>query len=164
MLASSVSARASSSEKAEVEEALHDLMREMMLFHRGVARGLGLTLQQAMMLKVLGQEGPRQPSELAETFGITRPAVSVEVAVLERNGWVTRRAAPGNRRSRVVALTPRASRTLRSAMDASRQFFESGMASLSPSERREFARTLRTIVTHLHGQRGGDAAMPGGGR
>ena len=51
-----------------------------------------------------------RPSELAQRAGMTRPSMTELVADLEAKGYVIRRPAVGDARSRVVLLTRRGSR------------------------------------------------------
>ncbi|MGW4643093.1 MarR family winged helix-turn-helix transcriptional regulator [Sphaerisporangium sp. NPDC004334] len=50
--------------------------------------------------------GPVRISELAELLGMTAQGASKVVMEMERVGYVTRRADPGDRRNRYVELTP----------------------------------------------------------
>lgn len=144
-----------------VDEALQALMGEMMVFLRGLALDQGLTLQQLMLLRKIEAEGPQQPSRIADRYGISRSAVSVEISSLERRGWVSRSPVKGNRRGRLASLTPKAQKALRESHERRRAFLESGLAALSPTERRALTRSLWTVVEHLQTQREASGTLPG---
>lgn len=150
------------SDPEALEEALRGLFVELMIFHRGLARDQGLTLQQLMLLKGIESEGPLQPSQIAERYGITRPAASVEISALERRGWVARSLVKGNRRSRLTSLTPKATRVLKQVHEARREFLERGFATLTSSQRHELDLALHVLQRHFQGWR--DAARPASGR
>ncbi len=107
---------ASPAESGAVWDALSSLVMETMMFHRQWARRQGLTPLQFTVLKSLDAQGPLQPSQIADQFGISRSAVSSEINTLEAGGWVLRTHPSGNRRTRLTSLTPRARRVLRTAV------------------------------------------------
>src|SRR3954465_8448754 len=59
----------------------------------------------ASVLATLRDTGPRRITELAESEGIAQPTVTTLVGRLERDGFVERRADPGDARAVLAHLT-----------------------------------------------------------
>ena len=62
--------------------------------------------------------GPRAVGEVANDLGVTSQAISKTVAELERLGYVERRAADGDARRRLIALTDRGHAAVQAGRDA----------------------------------------------
>lgn len=69
-------------------------------------------------LRRAGAPYERTPGELAEHTMITTGGMTKRLDRLERAGLVTRRAADGDGRARIVALTPRGRETIDAAVTA----------------------------------------------
>lgn len=67
---------------------------------------LGVNLHQSRALRVIGEEGPLRPSELAERLGIVPRSVTDSVAGLAASGLVERRTDPADGRAQLLALSP----------------------------------------------------------
>lgn len=77
------------------------------------AAGLdGIRPAQAVALVPLAAGG-LHASDLADRLRVSRQAVAQGIASLERNGYVTRVADPGDARARIIELTPRGRQALR---------------------------------------------------
>jgi DNA-binding MarR family transcriptional regulator len=120
-----------------------------MMFQYGAARRTGLTLLQMMLLRLIEVKGPLSPSQLADLFGISRPAVTSSINTLEDGGWVVRAQTAGDRRSLTTSLTEQSRQALDQVSVERRQFLEKGLAGLSAAERAEFARTTRQLALSL---------------
>ena len=70
---------------------------------RRIPRELSLT--SASTLATLERTGPRRITDLAEIEGVTQPAMTVLIRVLENSGMVERRADPADKRVALVAVT-----------------------------------------------------------
>ena len=151
-------------EAQEVANALGDLFLETMMFHRQWARRQGLTMVQFAVLKTLLAEGPLQPSQIADHFGISRSAVSGEINALETGGWIVRTHPKGNRRTRLTSLTPHGRRVLDSATSEYRTQLARGYAGHSEEERTVLARTISALAAHLRGRREADEPARKGDR
>lgn len=57
--------------------------------------------------------GGRHASELATQLGVSRQAVAQVVTTLQRDGYLTRIADPGDARTKLICLTPRGRAALR---------------------------------------------------
>ena len=70
---------------------------------RRIPRELSLT--SASTLATLERSGPRRITDLAAIEGVTQPAMTVLVKVLERSGLVQRRGDPTDKRVALVGVT-----------------------------------------------------------
>jgi len=64
-----------------------------------------LTVTSAATLATLDRTGPRRITDLAMIEGVTQPAMTVLVRVLEESGLVERRGDPSDKRVTLVSLT-----------------------------------------------------------
>ncbi|WP_215545382.1 MarR family winged helix-turn-helix transcriptional regulator [Amycolatopsis sp. CA-230715] len=79
-------------------------------WRRSVSEATGLPFTRVRALKRLGE--PRTMADLADRMGVDAPAATVAVNDLEARGLVLRRPHPGNRRAKLVELTPAGRRVL----------------------------------------------------
>jgi MarR family transcriptional regulator, organic hydroperoxide resistance regulator len=147
-------------EAGPVWDALSDLVMETMMFHRAWARRQGLTSLQFTVLKTLHAQGPLQPSQIADHFGISRSAVSGEINTLEAGGWILRTQPKGNRRTRLTSLTPRARTVLETAGQEYRAQLIRGLSGVPAGERAQLTRTITALVAQLRQSRDGDGDPP----
>ncbi|UOX90751.1 MarR family transcriptional regulator [Amycolatopsis sp. FBCC-B4732] len=64
-----------------------------------------LSLTSAATLATLAKTGPRRITELAAAEGVTQPAMTVLVRVMEKSGLVERKGDPSDKRVTLVCLT-----------------------------------------------------------
>ena len=64
-----------------------------------------LTVTSAATLATLDRTGPRRITDLAAIEGVTQPAMTVLVRVMEESGLVERRGDPSDKRVTLVSLT-----------------------------------------------------------
>jgi DNA-binding MarR family transcriptional regulator len=64
-----------------------------------------LTITSAATLATLDRTGPRRITDLAAIEGVTQPAMTVLVRVMEESGLVERRSDPSDKRVTLVCLT-----------------------------------------------------------
>ncbi|MEU7791335.1 MarR family transcriptional regulator [Amycolatopsis sp. NPDC049159] len=64
-----------------------------------------LSLTSAATLATLAKTGPRRITELAAAEGVTQPAMTVLVRVMEESGLVERKGDPSDKRVTLVSLT-----------------------------------------------------------
>ena len=111
--------------------------------------GLAITPEQWIVLVLLWERDERSPSELSEATLRDRPTMTRILHTMERNGLVTRAAADGDRRGRVVCLT-RHGRALRRPLTArARRIVKRLEAGISEADLRTTRRTLRRIFENL---------------
>lgn len=71
-------------------------------------------------------EGPRRAREIVERCGVTKQAISQQIAHLERNGYVAVGRDDEDQRARIVSLTPKGSAPRRSSTASSARSSRSG--------------------------------------
>lgn len=160
MVRGKVPALSTAGESEAVWDALSALVMETMMFHREWARRQGLTPLQFTVLKSLDAQGPLQPSQIADRFGISRSAVSSEINTLETGGWIVRTHPTGNRRTALTSLTPRARKVLRSAVDEYRGRLVAALDGVPVGQRGQLARTITALVARLRDGRDEAPAPP----
>ncbi len=141
--------------------ALQELFSETMIFLHNAAHRQGLTLPQLILLRMLQVKGPLPPSQIADQFGISRPAVTSSLNILESAGWVVRSSQDEDRRSHRTSLTARSRGVLRRIESERSHFLEEGLAGIGVDQRAEFARTLNLLVSRLRTIHGPAEPLPG---
>ena len=89
-----------STRRADVGAALYGLVTGAV---RRTPREMSLT--SASTLSTLARTGPRRVTDLAVIEGVSQPAMTVLIRVLEEAGMVERRADPSDKRVAIVAVT-----------------------------------------------------------
>ena len=106
----------------------------------------GVTVAEWVMLRELLRAGAVNPSQLADTLGMTRGAVSKLVERLCRKGLAERSASEGDRRYQTVALTAAGRKLVpilaRLADENDREFF----GHLDPEQKTWLVSLLQDIV------------------
>lgn len=129
--------------QAELEFRLLILVDQLRAQIAAVAAELGLTPQQAMLLRHLGT--PRTMGAVAQLLACDRSNVTGLIDRMTARGWVQREADPGDRRIKYLVLTPEG-RALRSALQE-RLFADSpAISGLEPVERRQLLQLLRKVT------------------
>jgi DNA-binding MarR family transcriptional regulator len=89
--------------------------------------------------------GPQRVTELAAGEGVTQPAITALVNRLQRRGWVTRRADPGDGRVVLVALTARGRRVFGDLRAQYRALVHEEMATLRDDDVETLARAIEVL-------------------
>ena len=111
----------------------------------GWASELGLSHVQCHVLHLIEPGRPVPMSRLAEVLSCDASNVTGLVDRLEARGLLARRPSPGDRRVKVLALTPRGSR-LREEMLRHMTGERLPLSSLTPDERRALVGLLERLV------------------
>jgi DNA-binding MarR family transcriptional regulator len=82
-----------------------------------------LTITSAATLATLDRTGPRRITDLAAIEGVTQPAMTVLVRVMEESGLVERRGDPSDKRVTLVWLTEAGASYVRTRRRAGVQAF-----------------------------------------
>ncbi|MEV4475632.1 MarR family transcriptional regulator [Nonomuraea sp. NPDC049504] len=90
---------------ARVWAAMYDLVLRQENRRKEVADALGMSFFRIKALRYL-LAGPMTMRELTTELATDKPYTSLMVDDLERRGYVTRSVSPGDRRSKIVTLTP----------------------------------------------------------
>lgn len=89
--------------------------------------------------------GPRTPAELADAAGVTRATMTGLVDTLERDGLVSRRADPSDRRMQLVQLTRKGDRFLARMLPGHFRGVSELLRDLRPGERKALVRLLGKV-------------------
>ena len=127
------------------------------------AQPLGLTRAQWLCLGRLARFPGVTQRELAELMDVAPITLSRIVTRLEREGLVTRRADPADRRVRRLYLTPAAGPLIAELFTLARRLEDEILAVLTPVERRQLKDMLDRLARRLGGRPGPDEAAGQGG-
>lgn len=103
---------------------------------------LGLTARQYNYLSVIYVEGSATTNEIGKLIHTANPSVTSMLNGLEREGLISRKPHPTDRRSSIVTLTPRGKALYERAFQLHHDPMEETMAALSDREREELVRLL----------------------
>jgi MarR family transcriptional regulator for hemolysin len=118
-----------------------------------------LTRSQLWALLAICQ-GAGQPAEIANTLGVSPPAVTRLVDQLVRKGYVRRSRGGGDRRALFVELTEKAERDLPTLQSASHRADRLLTAGLRPEQVAELRGIAAKIVENARDQDLGAVAAP----
>ena len=93
-----------------------------------------LTITSAATLATLDRTGPQRITDLAAIEGVTQPAMTVLVRVMEESGLVERRGDPSDRRVTMVWLTEAGASYVRARRRAGVEAFARLIDQLSDDE------------------------------
>ena len=137
---------------ANAREEAPRLWLVLMRCHRALSKiaersiqetGLGLTDFAA--LEALLHKGPQTITEIQSRVLLASGSMTAAVDRLEERGLIRRTSAPGDRRVKVLKLTPAGRRVAETAYGRHAAELESAMTVLSPTEKHE----LRSILKKL---------------
>lgn len=132
---------------AVLAELLARSARAIHVESRRVLAPLGLTPAAARTLRTLARsEEPLRMVDLAERLHVVPRTVTTVVDALEAEKLIERQAAPNDRRSTYVHLTPLAHQRLREMRDARRQAASQLLAALEPGEQDQLRGLLERLV------------------
>ena len=93
-----------------------------------------MSLTSAATLAILDRTGPRRITDLAVIAGVTQPAMTVLVRVMEESGLVERRGDPSDKRATLVCLTAAGASYVRARRRAGVQAYAGLIDKLSDDE------------------------------
>lgn len=120
---------------------------------------LQLTFPQALVLTVLGEEGPMPISSLAERTGSANSTVSGIVDRLEKLGLARRERSDQDRRVIYVAATEKYQTLCKRAKTDVGGYFESVMAYLTPEDQASVAAALGKLDDALLAREAADSGL-----
>jgi MarR family 2-MHQ and catechol resistance regulon transcriptional repressor len=106
---------------------------------------LGMCASDFGALEILLHKGPLPVNEIGRSLLLTSGSMTTAVDRLEKRGLVRRESIAGDRRTRVVHLTPAGGRLIRSAFARHAADMERATAVLSPAERRTLIDLLKKL-------------------
>lgn len=129
-----------------VVNRLSDAMSRLLIdeYHRHLAE-LDLTFLQAQAMRIL-RRGASTPGSLAAELRVTAPAITQLIDRLARKELVARRAAEGDGRAVVVALSPKGKRLVDAFRKRRGEVFARALGRMNEVEQREVMGALERIV------------------
>lgn len=106
------------------------------------------TIMMLLYDKMEGVTIPRTPADLAGMASVTRATITGLVDTLQRDGFVTREHASGDRRMMQIQLTPKGQATLQAILPGYFKQVSDQMASLNEHDRKTLIRLLNKIAAH----------------
>ncbi|GGR52916.1 MULTISPECIES: MarR family winged helix-turn-helix transcriptional regulator [Streptomyces] len=104
-----------------------------------------MSLTSAATLATLERTGPRRVTDLAVVEGVTQPAMTALVRVLEESGLVERRDDASDKRVKLVCLTEAGASYVRTRRQAGVQAFERLIGKLTGDEVEALAAALPAL-------------------
>lgn len=136
----------------ELEEVLNsfaEVMGQLMIDgHQQHATALDLTLPQAQMLRIL-RRGPLPTGQLAAELKVTASSVTQLTDRLIRKGLIERQAVENDRRSVLVALSPKGKRLIDGFRKRRATLFREAMMGLDKSEQADVIEAMKKVVNAL---------------
>jgi MarR family 2-MHQ and catechol resistance regulon transcriptional repressor len=108
-------------------------------------RSLGIGFSDFLALEVLLHKGPTPVNEIGRLVHLTSGSITTAVDRLERKGMVERRNDPGDRRARVVHLTPAGRKLISCAFADHERAMERAASGLTSAERGAAASLLKKL-------------------
>ena len=138
-----------------LSQAAHALHREL---HAALER-LGITPRHQCVLHHALQ-GERTQGQLAELCALDKTTMVATIDELERAGLAERRPADGDRRVRIIGVTPAGEQLVAEAARIVDGVFEDVLGALPPDEREPFVSALGRLVEGRLSQRVDCASPP----
>lgn len=85
---------------------------------RGVLAGAGITEQQWRVLRVLREDGPQEPTRIAEKACLLLPSLTRILQKLEQKHLIVRNTDPNDRRRQVIRTTSQGAQLIADNSDA----------------------------------------------
>jgi DNA-binding MarR family transcriptional regulator len=95
---------------------------------------------------VEGAESPLTPTQISERVLAPPASMTATLDLLERRGWIERRANPQDRRSLLIAITPDGQDTADRLLPGIRALEQETLAALTAKERDQLMRMLEKVL------------------
>lgn len=118
------------------------------LFNLAV-RDMGLTRTQWMVLYQLYLNGNQSQTEIARALSLAKPPLGKVIDLLERDGWLTRRRSPKDRRENIVALTAKVDPLIGPLSKTVSQISRQAFTGISLKQQDLFIRRLEQIRENM---------------
>lgn len=137
--------------------SLRRIIRAVDLHSRAIESQYGLTGPQLVCLRVIGNEGPMTPSELARNVDLSQATVTGIIGRLVKRQYVSRRRSTKDRRRVTLSLLPAGRDLLAEAPSPLQTQFAERLAAL-PSENQVVISTMLEQIVRMMGAEEIDAA------
>jgi MarR family transcriptional regulator for hemolysin len=140
---------------SEVERSLLTAIHEASLlgsrlFNRAV-RDIGLTRTQWMVLYRLYLEGEQSQTEIASSLSIAKPPLGKVIDLLERDGWLTRKQNPADRRENLVSLTDKIVPLIAPLSETVANISREALLGTTPKQQQIFIQVLERVNKNMRG-------------
>jgi MarR family transcriptional regulator for hemolysin len=112
-------------------------------------RGLGVSSGQAPVLLALAAGNALSQKVLTEIAGVEQSTISATLSRMEKDGLITRRSDPADRRSMLFALTPEAMKEVPAFIEAINDVDQAALIYLDEPETTALLESLRLVVDGL---------------
>lgn len=122
------------------------------LFARAIDRRLkaiGVSSGQMPVFFALGDGAALTQKALAAAASIEQPTMAATLSRMERDGLIERRPAPGDGRSQLVALTPKAMEKAALVREGAAAVNKAALEALDDAERETYLRLLAKVTSSL---------------
>tara|TARA_R110000787_G_scaffold25236_3_gene70954 strand:+ start:2331 stop:2939 length:609 start_codon:yes stop_codon:yes gene_type:complete len=126
---------------------LHDVSRMRRSAYDLFMRPLGITRAQWWVLAHLSRHDGMMQTQLAAVLEVGKASLGDVIESLERNGWVSRRPDPSDKRAKRVYLTKSAQGLIKRMTEMEHEFNSKILGDLSAKERQEMTRGL-VLIKH----------------
>lgn len=113
---------------------------------RAILMDVGITEQQWRVLRVLEEEGPQDPTRIADGACLLLPSLTRILQKLEEKQLISRQPDPDDGRKQVVSITQAGTQIIRDNLGASQAVFEAIQAQMG-ADRYEM---LLDLLNELH--------------
>ncbi|MBI9044610.1 MAG: MarR family transcriptional regulator [Anaerolineaceae bacterium] len=110
------------------------------------ARENGFSMSQLMTLQIIHQHGTCNVSDLGEKIGITNAAVSQLLERLVKQGLISRKEAPHDRRNKVIMLTEKGKKVFYEGLSARSKWLSDLEIQLSETECKETIQVITNLI------------------
>ncbi len=128
---------------------VHDVARMMRWDFDRRAVDVGLTRSQWQVLAYLLRADGLQQKELAEQMDITAITLTGLLDRMERDGWVERRADPGDRRAKRIYLTEKVAPVIKELRTLGREVRKAALQGLNEMEQQQLISLLMKVRSNL---------------
>lgn len=130
-------------------QSLWELSHALQVASKRMARVLGVTGPQRLVIRILGQAPGASARDLATTLGIHPSTLTGVLARLERNGFIMRSVNPDDRRRAMFSLTAAGKRVDRERRQTVEAAVRRALTRCSQSSVEKVADVLAQIVSEL---------------
>ena len=132
-----------------VQRSLRVLILGTERYRRIVADELDVNVAEVIALGHLFHHGPMTPRAIADWLGFSTGATTAVLDRAAKLGYLVRKPTPADRRSVLVALTPRGQRTLTRAFERTNALLREALSEHSDAELAQLAEVMRTVGESL---------------
>ncbi|WP_170426160.1 homoprotocatechuate degradation operon regulator HpaR [Ruegeria arenilitoris] len=112
---------------------------------RNMLADAGVTEQQWRVLRVLKEDGPQEPTHIADRACLLLPSLTRILQKLEAKGLIRRRAHPEDKRRQIVDITAKGEKIIQDNMQVTLHLAEDIKTKLGPDRHEELLDLLNAL-------------------